>query len=121
MQVGIEIFTSAGNPIGDVVGHSLTVGPGATVLSGTRATGIPGVDSDLGVGISKGSARILATSKKLACTAFLAVTLSTPPSSMVSLTIIKKTKQNRVGGISKASIAVETGDRSRIETPGGDG
>ena len=43
--------------------------------------------------MSKGSARILATSKKLACTAFLADDGNAPPTSMAQLTIIAKTKQ----------------------------
>jgi len=42
---------------------------------------------------SKGSARILATSRKLACTAFLAEPFNAPPTSMAHLTIIAKTKQ----------------------------
>jgi hypothetical protein len=49
------------------------------------------VDGNLAVG--KGSARILATSKKIVCTAFLADPSGTPPVSMGSLTIIAKTKQ----------------------------
>ena len=51
------------------------------------------IDSNLGSGGSRGSARILATSKKLACTVFVADTGNAPPTSMVQLTIIKKTSQ----------------------------
>jgi hypothetical protein len=43
--------------------------------------------------MSKGSARILATSKKLACTAFIADAGNSPPASMAHLTIIAKLKQ----------------------------
>jgi hypothetical protein len=42
---------------------------------------------------SGGSARIVATSKKLVCTAFLVDGFFAPPTSMVYLTIIKGTKQ----------------------------
>jgi len=40
--------------------------------------------------MAKGSARILATSKELACKAFLADTGNAPPTSMAQLTIIAK-------------------------------
>ena len=94
MQVGVELFASSGGaPINDAVATSLSVAPGATVIFGTGpAVGIS-VSSILGGGFSKGSARILATSKKLACTAFVADQGNAPPTSMVQLTIIKKTSQ----------------------------
>ena len=41
----------------------------------------------------KGSARILSTSKSLACTVFVADAANNTPTSMVELTIIAKTKQ----------------------------
>jgi hypothetical protein len=64
------------------------------VIFGTAAAAGISIDSSLGGGgFSKGSARILATSKKLACTAFLADNGNAPPTSMVQLIIIKKTKQ----------------------------
>ena len=95
MQAGVELFGPAGGaPGNDAAATSLSVGPGATVIFGTSgAVGIS-IDSSLsGGGFSKGSARILATSKKLACTAFIADAGNAPPTSMVYLTIIKKTKQ----------------------------
>lgn len=42
---------------------------------------------------TQGSARILSTSKKLMCTAYRADYANSPPTSMVQLTIIAKTKQ----------------------------
>jgi len=95
MQVGVELFFSGGGaPANDAVATSLTVGPGATVTFGTSiAVGIS-ISSNLGGGFfSKGSARILATSKKLACTVFVTDNGNAPPTSMVQLTIIKKTSQ----------------------------
>ncbi len=94
MQVGVEVFLSGGGaPANDAVATSLSVAPGATVTFGSVAAGIS-ISSDLAVGsISKGSARILATSRKLACTAFVADQGNAPPTSSWQLTIIKKTKQ----------------------------
>lgn len=95
MQVGVELFSPAGGAaVNDPVASSLSVAPGATVMFGTAtAVGIS-ISSDLAGGPgSKGSARILATSKKLACTAFIADRLNAPPTSMTYLTIIAKTKQ----------------------------
>ena len=94
MQVGVELFAFAGGaPINDAVATSLNVAPGGTVIFGTSAAVGISISSNLGSGFSKGSARILATSKKLACTVFLADPGNAPPTSMAQLTIIAKTKQ----------------------------
>src|SRR5437879_9411372 len=94
MQVGVELFFPGGGaPANDAVATSLSVGPGATVIFGTGPAAGISISSSLGGGFSKGSGRILATSKKLACTAFLADPFSAPPTSMAQLTIIKKTTQ----------------------------
>ena len=71
VTVGVEVFAAVGGaPITDPVATSLSVVPGGTVIFGCGgAVGIS-INSNLGCGgISKGSARILATSKKLLCTA----------------------------------------------------
>ena len=94
MQVGVELFGPPGGaPFNDAAATSLSVGPGATVIFGTGAAAGISISSNLGGGFSKGSARILATSKKLACTAFIADNGNAPPTSMAYLTIIAKTKQ----------------------------
>jgi hypothetical protein len=95
MQVGVEVFGPGGGaPSNDAAATSLSVAPGVTVIFGTSAAAGIFIDSSLGSGsMSKGSARILATSKKLACTAFLADDGNLPPTSMAQLTIIAKTKQ----------------------------
>lgn len=68
--------------------------PGATVTFGTSAAAGISIDSGLAAGpVSKGSARILATSKSLICTAFVADTFGAPTASGWQLTIIAKTKQ----------------------------
>src|SRR5438093_6523595 len=95
MQIGVELFGPAGGaPGNDAAATSLSVAPGATVIFGTGAAAGISISSNLSGGsMSKGSARILATSKKLACTAFLADDGNAPPASMASLTIIAKLKQ----------------------------
>ena len=95
MQAGVEVFGAPGGaPANDAAATSLTVAPGATVMFGTSAAAGILIDSNLGSGsMSKGSARVLATSKKLVCTAFVADDGNDPPTSMVQLTIIAKLKQ----------------------------
>ncbi|MCK6554655.1 hypothetical protein L6Q96_08775 [Candidatus Binatia bacterium] len=103
IQVGVEVFNYAGGcpsppgcaPVNNAVATSLAVDPGETVLfaAGGGAAGIINVHSLLGDGgVVLGSARILSTSRKLVCSAFLADRLNVPPS-MVYLTIVKKTTQ----------------------------
>ena len=86
MQVGVELFGPAGGaPGNDAAATSLAVAPGATVIFGTSAAAGISIDSSLaGAFSSKGSARILATSKKLACTAFVADVGNAPPTSLAA-------------------------------------
>jgi len=93
MQVGVEGFPFfGGGPSNDAGADSRSVDPGATVIFATGpAAGIP-VDSTLPF-VSRGSARILATSKKLVCNVFMADVINAPPASMAQLTIIAKVKQ----------------------------
>jgi hypothetical protein len=94
MQVGVELFAGPGGaPDNDAVATSLSVGPGATVIFGTSSAVGISISSNLGAFFSKGSARILATANKLACTAFVADRVDDPPQTSWQLTIIKKTTQ----------------------------
>ena len=95
MQVGVETFGLAGGaPSNDAAATSLSVVSGGTVIFGTGAAAGISVSSQLAAGpLSKGSARILATSKKLACTAYSADVSNAPPTSAWQLTIIAKLKQ----------------------------
>src|SRR5439155_19938192 len=62
MQVGVEIFGSAGGaPVNDATAESLSVGPGGSVVFSTGPAVWIGVNGLVPAG-SKGSARILATS-----------------------------------------------------------
>jgi hypothetical protein len=94
MQVGVEIFAVNGALLNDAAASSLSVGPGATVMFGTSIAPGFAISSDLGApAISKGSARVLSTSKKLICTAFVADRFNDPPQTSFQLTIIAKLKQ----------------------------
>ncbi len=94
MQVGVELFAAPGGaPANDAAATSLSIAPGATLIFGTGAAAGISIDSSLGGFFSKGSARILATSKKLTCTAFVADRGNDPPISGWQLTIIAKLKQ----------------------------
>src|SRR3989442_10468923 len=97
MQVGVELFGPPGGAaFNDPVATSLSVAPGATVIFGTGSAAGISISSNLGGSFSKGSARILATSKKLACTAFVADVGNAPPTSMVHLDTIAKLKEKGV-------------------------
>jgi hypothetical protein len=95
MQVGVEVFPPGGfAACNDAAATSLTLAPGATRIFGTSsAVGIL-IDSNVGGCLtSKGSARIVATSKKLLCTAFVADIGNDPPTTSWQLTIVKQKKQ----------------------------
>jgi hypothetical protein len=95
IRAGIEIFGSVGGAaISDPSGSSLDVPPGGTVLFSTNGSVWTTVNSILGGGFSKGSARILATkSKGIICSAFLADPGTAPPTFMAKLSVVKKAKQ----------------------------
>lgn len=94
MEVGVELFPNAGgSPANNAAATSLSLAPGATVNFSTGAVSGFSVDAAVVGAFVRGSARILATSRKLMCTAFLADAGSAPPSSMTHLTIISKTRQ----------------------------
>jgi len=95
-QVGVEVFFNAGGgPCNDAAATSVSVAPGATVTFGTGSSAQFSVTSDLGCGFGGplGSARILSTSKKLVCTAFVADAANFPPQVAWQLTIVAKLKQ----------------------------
>jgi hypothetical protein len=94
VTIGVEMFSTLGNVINDAAAESLTLIPGQTALWGTSLAVNMTVDSAIsGYIASKHSARILATSKKIACDAFMADYTNGPPTSGWPLTVIAKTKQ----------------------------
>jgi hypothetical protein len=95
IQVGIELFSAAGGaPLNSAAATAVTLSSRATVLIGTNASTGLLVDQNLSApAITKASARVLATSKSLTCTAFVADNTTAPPLVAWQLTIIAKTKQ----------------------------
>jgi hypothetical protein len=85
---------AGGSPVNDATMTASILTPGRTeVFATTFAFNMP-ANVDLGLGpTSIGSARILATSKKLVCSAYVADTLSTPAATTYQLPIIAKNKQ----------------------------
>lgn len=105
IRIGVEIFSAAGGaPLNDVnegVGDGAQdIGPGGTLSIGTGNT--LGIHEDEVISITalpagsvkNGSARIVATSTKIACNAFLTDDTSDPPVSMMPLKVIAKRRQN---------------------------
>jgi hypothetical protein len=95
VTVGVELFSSlGGDPVNDAAATSLSVSPGATVRFGTAPTpaGLT-IDKNIGITSDRGSARVLSTSRKIACTAFAAEVNNAPPTVAWQLTIISKLKQ----------------------------
>jgi hypothetical protein len=105
VRIGVEIFGAAGgsplNNVNEGFGDGAQdIGPGGTLTIGTGNT--LGIHEDevitptaLPAGsVKNGSARILATSTKIVCNAFLTDDTSDPPVSMVPLKTIAKRRQN---------------------------
>jgi hypothetical protein len=88
--IGVEVYGPSGAFVTD---GSITVAPNSTVIFGTGGANGISVDVALATGmLTKGSARVMASTTKVVCSAFLADALSAIPSGM-TLTIAKKTKQ----------------------------
>jgi hypothetical protein len=95
ITVGVEAFAYAGGPpLNDATTTASTLSPGRTEIFATRLYFNMPANVDLGLGPSAiGSARILATSKKLVCSAYVAEGFSTPAATTYQLPMIAKTKQ----------------------------
>ena len=96
----MEIFSAfGGGPCNDAAADSVNVQPGVTVKFGTSSPqtneilGGQAVDKVVCGSIGTGSARILSTSKKLECTAFVGDWVNSPPQTTWQLTIVAKLKQ----------------------------
>lgn len=94
VRVGVEIFGAAGTSFNDPSPSSQILPAGVTKTFGTATALGLAIDSNLGAGaFPMGSARILATSSRLICTAFVMDPNNTIPSSGWQLTIVAKAKQ----------------------------
>ncbi len=91
---GVEVFHSSAiaNDLAAGVGV-VSTGPGETWVVATRDTLFFDEDDVIGVDTTFGSARIVATSSKLVCTAYIVERFSNPPTMMVMLPLFNKTKQ----------------------------
>lgn len=97
--VGVEVFGALGglplNPVGtpDLDGAE-TISPGETATIATGGTqGFHEdeiIDSLLPASVRNGSARILSTSKRITCSAFVVDELNDPPTTMGALKLISK-------------------------------
>jgi hypothetical protein len=94
--VSVEVFPiGGGGPVNDATTTVVSLAAGASVVFTTQPNGW-GTQTLLAPPlpeIATGSARILSTSKHLACSAFVADAAGTQPQSQRSLTIIAKLKQ----------------------------
>jgi hypothetical protein len=82
VTVGVELFNAVGGVGNDAAATSLTLMPGQTLAFGTGFALNFTVDSVIGGLISsKYSARVLSTSKKIGCNAFVMDVANAPPTS----------------------------------------
>jgi hypothetical protein len=95
VTIGIDVFGQAGGaPLVTAGSNAVSIASRATILFGTQTAAALTIDVVANPGtVTKGSADIETTSKKIACTAFLVDPGSNPPVSMTTLTIVRKGKQ----------------------------
>ncbi len=108
VTVGVEVFAAAGGPpLNDVTAvdpdpqlnkdgvETMGLGETATISTGvTTAFHEDEVINTLGpASVKNGSARIISTSKKIACSVFVVDDINDPPGSMSALSVLSKKKQ----------------------------
>ncbi len=94
LNVGIDEFGQNGTQLVTAASNAVSLSPQSTVLFATTSALGFAVDVNINPGIvTKGSAVIWTTGKKVACSAFLADNGNNPPISMTTLTIVAKGKQ----------------------------
>lgn len=99
--VAVEVFSPAGGgPLNNVATGSLDgtlpLAPGASITISTGSS--VGLHEDLAisglVNVKNGSARILSTTTRIACTALLVEKAGTTPATVATLKLISQRKQN---------------------------
>jgi len=99
VTVALQVFASTGGAaLNDVAaGEGVeTLAPGETATIATGATVAIHEDDIIplaAASLRNGSARVISTSKKIGCVAFLIDELSDPPAMMAPLKVLSKTKQ----------------------------
>jgi hypothetical protein len=90
----VEVFSDSTAQNDVTLGEGvLTMPAGQTWSFATRPTAFFLEDAIIDVDVSYGSARILSTSAKIVCTAYLVDDTGNPPSMMTTLPMFKKLKQ----------------------------
>jgi hypothetical protein len=95
--LGVQVFGAAGGaPLNDFTATSVEAVPGGTVIIGTRdaSAGSFSLDENLALAttLTRGSARIVASTTKLHCTVFVVDAISFSGTSW-NLNLVAKTKQ----------------------------
>jgi hypothetical protein len=94
VHVGVEVFSVSGLSQNDPTATAVTLPAGDSVAWGTSGFADLLIDRDLGLMIlNRGSARILSDGGSLVCTVALADRINSPPTFMMRLTLVAKTKQ----------------------------
>jgi hypothetical protein len=96
IELGIEVFDLFGSRANDVTaGDGVTsMPPGHTRTLSTHATVGFGNEAEINTGtVAQGSARIIASSKNVLCSAMLVDAVNNAPTSMVMLPVFRTTKQ----------------------------
>jgi hypothetical protein len=97
VEIAVEVFDLGGTRVNDAstgVGAAVHQ-PGVTLTYVTRDTAAYAEDVFLGISvpINQGSARIVATSSKIICTAQVLDEVNNPPASITALHVVSRTKQ----------------------------
>jgi hypothetical protein len=98
MTIAVQTYSRGGAVLNDVTNGNGTapLAPGETT---TIATGpVTGIHTDSLISLAgplrNGSARVLSTDSHIICTALLVDAMNSPPTSMTTLTVVKKTTQH---------------------------
>jgi len=103
VRVGVEVFGSnGGTPLNDLSASGSDPGNGAvdlppgstaTIVTGNTAEFLQDATILFLPGLKNGSARIVSTSPKITCNAFLTDKLHTPPNSLLPLRLLRGSSQ----------------------------
>jgi len=96
VAIAVQVLALDGTPINVWSDTSALLGPHTTEVWATDVADGLSVDQfqNMGIGmLNYGSAQILATSARIACSAFIADRYSNPPASMTTLSMVKGKQQ----------------------------
>ena len=91
---GVEVYNSTAILNDLASGNGVVLGsPGSTYVVATRDTVFFDEDEVIDVDTDFGAARIISTSSKLVCTAYIVDKVGNPPAMMITLPLFNKAKQ----------------------------